>query len=269
MFCCAPTIQIRQRLSKMLHIEVRGQGPDVVLLHGWAMNGAVWGEFAEKLAMHLRVHIVDLPGHGYSQASALSADLDTTLQVIVDALPRRAHWIGWSLGGMLALCAAQRMPGAVDHLVLIDTSPSFVASPTWQQGMPENVFANFARQLENDIETTMRRFLALQTLGLTDAQARARTLAQACLTRPAATRESLEAGLTLLRATQLHHSLPAIEHPTLIVQGNLDRLVTPACARALAARLKHAELAEVENAGHAPFVSHSDRVAQRIVEFLS
>jgi len=253
----------------MLHIEVRGQGPDVVLLHGWAMNSAVWGEFANQLAAHFRLHLVDLPGHGYSQDSTLTAELDTTVRLLTAALPRRAHWIGWSLGGTLALAAALRRPSVVDRLVLIAASPSFVASPAWPQGMPEPVFANFTRQLENDIETTLRRFLALQMLGFADAQARTRALAQACLTRPAATRESLEAGLTLLRATQLAEALPALEPATLLVQGDLDRLITPDSAREFARRLPHAELAEITNAGHAPFVSHGGAVAQRIVEFLS
>lgn len=253
----------------MLHIDVRGQGPNVILLHGWAMNGAVWGDFADTLAAHFRLHIVDLPGHGFSQDIALAPTLDAAAHTLTSVLPHRAHWIGWSLGGTLALATALRMPHVVDRLVLIAASPSFVASRDWPAGMPEPVFATFEKQLEAGVETTLRRFLALQMLGVPDAQARARALAQACLTRPAATRHSLEAGLALLRSTQLVDALPTLEPATLIVQGTLDRLVTPDSARELARRLPRAEITEIANAGHAPFVSHSDAVAHRIVEFLS
>lgn len=257
-----------RRSANMLHVDVRGQGPDVVLLHGWAMNGAVWGEFADRLARRLRLHIVDLPGHGFSRDHTLTAEVNSTLQSVTDAVPKRAHWIGWSLGGMLALHAAQQIPDAVERLVLIGASPSFVASERWPHGMSEKVLSEFGQQLRNDVPTTLRRFLALQMLGLQDAQTRVRDLMQRCLTRPVPTRESLENGLSLLHTTQLHDALPTIRQRVLIVQGSLDRLVPPDSARELTRRLKHAQLAEIPSAGHAPFLSHGDTVAQRVLEFL-
>jgi pimeloyl-[acyl-carrier protein] methyl ester esterase len=49
-----------------LHIESEGAGPDLVLLHGWAMHGGIWRDVREQLARHFRLHLVDLPGHGFS-----------------------------------------------------------------------------------------------------------------------------------------------------------------------------------------------------------
>lgn len=251
-----------------LHVDVCGRGPDAVLLHGWAMNGAVWGEFADRLATRFRLHIIDLPGHGFSGPCALSGDPEVSLRMLCAAVPGPAHWIGWSLGGMLALYAAQRMPEAVERLVLIGASPNFVASQSWPQGMPEQTFASFTQLLQSDLSTMLRRFLALQMLGMPDAQVRARDLAQRCLTRPLPTRESLQNGLTLLRETDLHKALPAIIQPALVIQGSLDRLVSQDSARELARRLKQAELVEISGAGHAPFVSHPETAAQTILEFL-
>jgi len=51
-----------------LHVETFGSGPDLVLLHGWGMHGGVWGDFALRLAERYRVHVIDLPGHGFSAA---------------------------------------------------------------------------------------------------------------------------------------------------------------------------------------------------------
>ena len=53
-------------MSEALHIEARGDGPPLVLLHGWAMHSGVWGALVPRLAQRHRVHAVDLPGHGYS-----------------------------------------------------------------------------------------------------------------------------------------------------------------------------------------------------------
>ncbi|HEY0722138.1 MAG TPA: alpha/beta fold hydrolase, partial [Gammaproteobacteria bacterium] len=49
-----------------LHIEVRGTGPDLVLLHGWGLHGGLFRSLADRLAPHFRLHLVDLPGHGRS-----------------------------------------------------------------------------------------------------------------------------------------------------------------------------------------------------------
>ncbi|MCV5870744.1 pimeloyl-[acyl-carrier protein] methyl ester esterase, partial [Escherichia coli] len=50
-------------MSTKLHWQSFGQGPDLVLLHGWGMNGAVWQQTVESLQPYFRVHVVDLPGY--------------------------------------------------------------------------------------------------------------------------------------------------------------------------------------------------------------
>ena len=53
-----------------LHVERLGSGPDLVLLHGWALHGGAWAPVAKRLAPRFRVHVVDLPGHGLSRGAA-------------------------------------------------------------------------------------------------------------------------------------------------------------------------------------------------------
>ena len=48
------------------YVDIRGDGPDLVLLHGWALHGGMWGPWIDELARHARLHLVDLPGHGRS-----------------------------------------------------------------------------------------------------------------------------------------------------------------------------------------------------------
>ena len=50
------------------YIATLGDGPDLVLLHGWAMHGGIFGPLIDALAGHFRLHVVDLPGHGHSHA---------------------------------------------------------------------------------------------------------------------------------------------------------------------------------------------------------
>ncbi|MCP5077676.1 MAG: alpha/beta fold hydrolase, partial [Psychromonas sp.] len=50
--------------------RVVGQGKDLVLLHGWGVNSAVWQPVVELLGKHFRLHLIDLPGFGESKAVA-------------------------------------------------------------------------------------------------------------------------------------------------------------------------------------------------------
>jgi len=50
-----------------LYVETRGQGPDLVLLHGWGLNLRVWDSLAGVLENSFRIIAVDLPGHGRSE----------------------------------------------------------------------------------------------------------------------------------------------------------------------------------------------------------
>ena len=79
-----------------LYVEQMGQGPDLVMVHGWGMNGAVFDAVGSELAQHFRVHILDLPGYG------LSPEPVTTLEALLDALlsvlPDRSHSRACSAG---------------------------------------------------------------------------------------------------------------------------------------------------------------------------
>src|SRR5690606_37953635 len=160
--------------ARMMHVETRGHGPDLVLLHGWAMHGGVLASLADALADDFRIHVVDLPGHGSSREET-PGGLAITARRIAERIPP-AIWLGWSLGGLVALRAALDVPQRVRGLVLIAASPRFVRGPDWPDGVPPEVFAQFAEGLDRDYRATIVRFLALETLGSPHAQSELRGL---------------------------------------------------------------------------------------------
>ena len=85
-----------------LHIETSGQGPDLVLLHGWAMHSGIWGSVRDSLAQRFRLHLVDLPGHGLSPMCE-PGTLEHLTGIVADILPENCMLGGWSLGGLVAL----------------------------------------------------------------------------------------------------------------------------------------------------------------------
>ena len=103
-------------MSSTLHIDSIGQGQEVVILHGWGMNSSVFTPLHSSLSEY-RVHYVDLPGFGFSEA--IEGDLDTWVDAIIAKLPNKAVWVGWSLGGLVATRAALRYPTQVTGLVTV------------------------------------------------------------------------------------------------------------------------------------------------------
>lgn len=248
-----------------LHIDTVGTGPALVLLHGWALHGGVFAPLAERLAARFQLHVVDLPGHGHSRG----ATVPLKLQACVDAIAARvppAVWLGWSLGGLVALKAAA-VGVQVRGLVMLAATPRFTVGPDWPHAVEPAVFARFGQDLQADYRGTLERFLALDTLGSADARAELRTLRETLYARGEPQPEALQAGLRLLECSDLRHLLPGLAMPSLWVSGHRDRLVPPAGMAAAAAAAGGTHL-EVPGAAHAPFLGQADTVAAAVAGFV-
>ena len=83
-------------MTAELHWQTEGQGSDLLLIHGWGMNGAVWQQLVPALSQHYRVHVVDLPGYGHSQHHP-AASVDEMAEMLLAQAPPQAIWLGRSL----------------------------------------------------------------------------------------------------------------------------------------------------------------------------
>lgn len=252
-----------------LHVEIRGQGPDLVLLHGWALNGGMWGPWLDELACDARLHLLDLPGHGRSDWSVETHDLGGLARAVFPRIPRGAAVLGWSLGGMLALELARQRPRHVRALILMATTPKFLAGPDWEHGLHPAVLDEFSRGLATDYRRTVQDFLVLQTRGDEQALATLRTLRGSLHGHGEPDPRALATGLDILRHADLREALPRITAPALVIAGEHDRLTPPEAGRELATRLPTARFRLVERSGHAPFLSHADAVLAEVGGFLA
>jgi malonyl-CoA O-methyltransferase len=253
--------------SDGIHVEIRGTGPDVVLLHGWALHGGMWGAWLDELAHQFRLHIVDLPGHGRSPWPAGVRDLRGLARAVAPVVPRGAAIIGWSLGGMVALEFARLSPEAA-ALVLIATTPRFIAEADWP-GMGPDVLQKFATELATDHRRTIGNFLTLQAWGDERATAALRRLRAQLDAHGAPNPQALAIGLEILRDADLRDALPGISIPTLVIAGEHDRITPATAGRELASRLPAARFLSVQRSGHAPFLSHPDEVLRTVDGFLA
>ena len=280
-----------------LHIDVRGRGAPLVLLHGWAMHGGVFAPLVERLADRFELHLVDLPGHGRSRDSAVPLEPDAVVEAVAARVPV-APWLGWSLGGMFALRAAATRPELVPALLMLCSAPRFVrdaagnaavappagggdTSPaavgaaltaiddTGRYGMSPEIFAGFAEGLRNDYHGTLERFIALEAFGSDDSRGELRALRSEVFARGEPPAAALARGLDLLHEVDQRALLPLLQVPSLWIAGRRDRVVDPRAMRAAAERAPGASFVQIEPGGHAPFLTHADQVADAITGFLA
>lgn len=252
-------------MTESLHVEVLGRGPAVVLLHGWGMNGGVWKNVAAGLTDRFQLYLVDLPGFGYSGEIARTS-LGGWASAVRAVVPPDAAWVGWSLGGMVAMAAAARSAPA--GLVLVGATPRFVQDDDWPDAVAPEILDNFAGQLQSDYRSTLLRFLALQAKGSDRAREEVRELRERVFARGEPRPSALAAGLRLLRESDLRDRLESIAAPALLIHGARDTLAPLPGARRTAQALRRARLESVPGAGHAPFISHPDDFGQRLTAFL-
>lgn len=250
-----------------LHVEISGRGPPLVLLHGWAMNGGVFAPLTQRLQAVFTLHMVDLPGHGLSRDSTVPMDLEACVDVIADVVPR-APWCGWSMGGLFALHAAAMRPSQVPALIMLCASPCFVRTHDWKYGVSPDIFSDFATGLRTDYRGTLDRFIALEAFGSDHARDEIRALRDSLFAHGEPTAQMLAKGLELLQHTDLRATLPTLPVPSLWMAGRRDRLVDARAVSAAVTATPAAEIQVVEHAGHAPFLTHADEVADSLTAFL-
>jgi len=255
-------------MSADLHIELRGRGEThIVLLHGWAMSSAVFAPLVERLEARCTLHLVDLPGHGRSRAGAIPMKLDACASAIAQSTPP-ALWVGWSLGGLVALHAALNLERRVRALAMLCASPRFVRGPDWPHAISPEILQQFATDLRADYRGTLERFLALEALGSDCAQDDLRRLRRDALRDHAPDVRALCDGLDVLEHTDVRAQLSGLRQPNAWIAGRRDRLV-PWQAMQWSAQQCGGTFARIEGGGHAPFIGHADedvRALQSLID---
>ena len=118
-----------------IHVRVGGQGPAVVLLHGFGDTGDMWAPMAAELARDHRVVVPDLRGMGLSSHPASGYDKKTQAADIRSVLTQlgidRAAVVGHDIGATVAYAYAARYPDKTDRLVVMDAPVPGI--PPWDE----------------------------------------------------------------------------------------------------------------------------------------
>ncbi len=251
-----------------LLFETHGQGPDLVLLHGWGMNNAVWSTIINQLVQKHKVTAIELPGHGGSEYNPEKSSLQDWAEAVLAVAPENATWLGWSLGGLIAQYVAINQPHRITKLLLVTSSPRFVTGEEWPHAMLFNTLKQFARALTSNHQKTLERFLSLQVQGDEAARETLRLLREDLALRPSPNNQALEDGLDLLLTVDLRDELNKIECPTFWLLGDRDTLVPADVGEALEELMPRAEVLIMLRSAHAPFLSHTEQCVEALTQFL-
>lgn len=256
--------------GQRLHVEDRGTGRPVLLLHGWAMAGGLLAPLAERLSARRRTIRYDLRGHGAS-APAASATLDDHAGDLAEAMEALsldgALVVAWSLGAQVLLRALADVGRRVAGAVLVGATPRFTVGDGWTEGLPARQVEVLAQRFRRDPARTRARFLAdLLAPAEREALGTARLAALDAAT-PLPDLAAALAGLDILATTDLRPGLATLDRPVLLLHGDADPICPVGAARAMAAAIPGASLSIVAGAGHAPFLTRAEELAAAILAF--
>lgn len=240
---------------------------EMVLLHGWGCNREIWRPLLVILRPWANVTLLDLPGCAPGLDSGKAQELSEVLSDILDSSPERAVYVGWSLGGQLALELATRNPERVLAVVTICSNPKFVAAGDWP-GMDADVFREFLAGVQTDPVAALKRFDTLQVTGSSRPRQLRREL-QNLRKSPASA--GLLVGLGWLASLDQRESLSALRQPQLHLLAERDALVRSAVGQSIAARIAGASSGQVTalpDCSHLALMEAPAEIAHEIRQFL-
>lgn len=243
--------------------------PELTLIHGWGMHGSVWDAVMPGLLKRFQVTVVDLPGMGRSPLPNRQYDLDLLVEQVLQVAPKNSLWLGWSLGGMVAMRAATVAADRISHLITTATSPKFVSDEHWAEALAPSVLQQFMARFEEDAEGTLIRFLTLQAKGGERFKQDVTELRESLYLHGLPAQRALRSGLDILLTTDLRAELQQLSQPSLHLFGANDLLVPATVTAAITALQPQATTQVLAGTSHLPFITAPDRFIAAIEHWLA
>ena len=248
--------------SQTVRIREFGQGPSVLLVHGYPLDGAMWSGVARSLSERFRVFKLDLPGHGENPAPAggTMEDYAGFLEAVLTQVKGPAGIAAFSMGGYALLSLLRRSPSNAAALALVDTRARAddEAGRTGREAAIQAVRAGGAAGIVDAMVEKLLSAAGRSNEGLVE-RLRRIILRQ----KP----EALESDLAAMRdRPDSVDLLPGISVPTLVITGEADVITPPSEGESMASAIPGARYLQIPGAGHLTPMERPGAVASSLAE---
>ncbi len=247
-----------------VHVEVAGDGPPVLWVHGFPFTGESWGPQAKGIPGYKHI-VPDLPGFGRSAplAGGQPLTMDVAADVCAQALEKlgiaRATAVGLSMGGYVVFALVRRAPERVRACVFADTKAG-ADSEDGKKGR-EKFAETVLKEGPAWAAAQLVPKLVVAPTGPVGKQLEAMIVAQ-----PAAAIAAAQRGMAARPDST--PTLARIAVPTLVVCGGADTLIPPAESKKIVDGVKGARYVEIEGAGHISNLEKPEAFNEAVKRFL-
>jgi len=252
-----------------LNVVDVGEGPVILLVHGFPLSQTMWKFQIEELSNRFRVIAPDLPGFGASPAGEPTMSMRSLadgLAALLDAMgvAERVAYCGLSMGGYVGWQFWRHHRERISHLIACDTRAAAdseqvrrarkISAQSVMQTGAGLVANSMVKKLFHDPESKSKQSVVAEIHQL---------ISQ---TEPA----SIAAGqLAMAARPDATEWISQIDIPTLFVVGEFDAITTPTEMHQNAELVRGSQFLEVANAGHMVPLENPVEFNRGLIEFLN
>ena len=239
-----------------ISIDTSGQGRPVVLLHGWGCARQQHMQpIVDLLNKEYEVHNVSLPGCNLSPWNDKIDTIQSMARSLVNQLPSKATFIGWSFGGLLSIAIAAINPDRVKCIVGIGTTPCFIAKDNWPGALAPGFTESFKKNITDiGLKNFFKLSLAPEFESVNQPENHRHLLS--LIQKSTFNEDILLKGIAILEKADLREELKSLSCPVDFILGSEDDCVPSNQLLHLQALNPNIKLHIINNARHFPFWTH-------------
>jgi pimeloyl-[acyl-carrier protein] methyl ester esterase len=249
-----------------------GAGPAIVLVHGWAANGAFFHELSRRLAARHRVLTPTLRGH----PGSAHGDAPLTIETLADDL---AHFVealdledaivlGWSMGAMALWAASARIAHRLGGLVIEDMGPRLLNDAGWAHGIASGYTAADVDATVGEIKADWAAYVSRFAPRMFAREARGELRAWVGDEMGKADAAAMASLWASMAAQDFRAALSAITLPMLVIHGGDSQIYSDGATAYVANTAPNAKRVVIAGAGHVPHLEAPDEFLNHVEAFV-
>jgi sigma-B regulation protein RsbQ len=260
-------------VTKRNNINIKGTGQEVIMFaHGFGCDQNMWRyvtpAFEEKYTILLFDHVgagnSDLAAYDAKKYDTLEGYADDIIEILTALQVSNVIFVGHSVSSMIGIIAAAKVPLLFKSLILVGPSPSYINDDAYTGGFTRSEIEELLESLDNN-HLGWSMAMAPVIMANPERKELGEELANSfCKTDPAIAKQF--ARTTFL--TDKRELLPAVDHPTLILQCSDDVIAPQEVGKYMHEKIRNSKLVIMKATGHCPNLSAPAETIEAINQFL-